>query len=236
MKRCATNLGTSSACRCTRRARRAAGRHVPVTPVGTASPPRRAVDAHITEQLPPRTRLPPSRPRWCRMRSGTRCAGCRPVSTLSRTGGKRHERPALMQETGRGPPICPGIERDGIHFRACYRLQTRTARPACRWRKRRRVNGVPIPPLEPGSREWLKRHVASKVSTILGLNDRWDSPYHLWADGREDRPPSADRRTSARALPGGRCRGVVRGPAPRVHGYARRVLGAQGRPWQTASP
>lgn len=39
--------------------------------------------------------------------------------------------------------------------------------------------GLPIPPLDPGSTEWLKTMSASKVAAALGLSP-YDSPFSLW--------------------------------------------------------
>jgi putative phage-type endonuclease len=41
------------------------------------------------------------------------------------------------------------------------------------------VTAVPLPNLEPGSPEWMKRMTASKVAAVLGLSP-WESRFSLW--------------------------------------------------------
>jgi putative phage-type endonuclease len=41
------------------------------------------------------------------------------------------------------------------------------------------ITGTPIPPLKPGSQEWLKTISASKIPAILGISP-WQSKFALW--------------------------------------------------------
>jgi len=41
------------------------------------------------------------------------------------------------------------------------------------------TRGIPLPPLEPGSTEWLAHMSASKIAAVVGLSG-WDSRFSMW--------------------------------------------------------
>lgn len=99
------------------------------------------------------------------------------------------------------------------------------------------MNGVPIPPLEPGSPEWLKVMSASKVSTILGLNDRWDSPFHLFQvmAGRVKAPDDGDVQKRGHYLEAGVAAWFA-DQHPDLDIAPGGCWAHRDRPWQTCSP
>jgi putative phage-type endonuclease len=59
------------------------------------------------------------------------------------------------------------------------------------------LTGTPIPPLTPGSQEWLKTISASKIPAILGISP-WQSKYALWHLMAGNTEPWAGNKTTER--------------------------------------
>lgn len=59
--------------------------------------------------------------------------------------------------------------------------------------------GIPIPPLEPGSPEWLKTISASKIPAILGISP-WQSKFALWHLMAGNTEPWAGNKSTERGI------------------------------------
>lgn len=98
------------------------------------------------------------------------------------------------------------------------------------------MKGIPLPPMEPGSPDWLKVMSASKVAAMLGLSP-WQSRFSLWQlmAGNIDPEPDNDEFRRGHYLEPAIAQ-WFQDQHPNINLKKSPSFAHPERPWQTASP